>query len=246
MGGRRILPEARKTRFPDLGVQIRRGPLQATSWHFANIPDHLYTGKQTKMNKTSPLWAFISAANPFSGQFQVFNFRYKDTPGRGRFLTRLTCLNRISTERNELELASFPNLAATPTLFTKNAHAKEAIHTPCSLKKLFWRLSRRCTLYRRVPGRVECPNFPLAETGWLPLAETDLRRPQATSGDLKPTWNRISATRTSQVTIKCALESWKRRGQHPDTLRMRLTSPWGDFWDFSPRDNDTAPRAKPA
>ena len=137
MGGRRILPEARKTRFPDLGVQIRRGPLQATSWHFANIPDHLYTGKQTKMNKTSPLWAFISAANPFSGQFQVFNFRYKDTPGRGRFLTRLTCLNRISTERNELELASFPNLAATPTLFTKNAHAKEAIHTPCSLKKLF-------------------------------------------------------------------------------------------------------------
>ena len=138
------------------------------------------------MIKTSPVWAFISAANPFSGHFQVFNFRYKDRPGRGRFLTRLTCLNRISTERNELELASFPNLAATPTLFTKNAHVKEAIHTPCSLNKLFLRLSHRCTLYRRVPGRVECPNFPLAETGWLPLAETDLRRPQATSGDLEP------------------------------------------------------------
>ena len=121
MGGRRILPDARKTRFPDLGVQIRRGPLQATSWHFANIPDHLYTGKRTKMNKTSPVGAFISAANPFSGRFQVFNFQYKDTPGCGRFLARLTHLNRISTERNELELAVCPNFAATPTHFMKIA-----------------------------------------------------------------------------------------------------------------------------
>ena len=182
-------------------AQIRRGPLQATSWHFANIPDHLYTGKRTKMNKTSPLGGFISAANPFSGRFQMFNFHYKDTPGCGRFLARLTHLNRIPTERNELELAVCPNFAATLTLFTKSAHTKEAIHTPCSLRNLFLRLSRGCTLYRRVPGRYEAPNFPLAETGWLPLAETDLRRP---GGDLEPTWNRISPHRTSWEMIICA------------------------------------------
>ena len=197
------------------GARSGRGPLQATSWHFANIPDHLYTGKQTKMNKTSPLWAFISAANPFSGQFQVFNFRYKDTPGRGRFLTRLTCLNRISTERNELELASFPNLAATPTLFTKNAHAKEAIHTPCSLKKLFWRLSRRCTLYRRVPGRVECPNFPLAETDWFPLPETDLGPDLTTPDESEGDTMRIRKLRSSSTTSEQQLST---SHNHPPSI----------------------------
>ena len=106
------------------GARSGRGPLQATSWHFANIPDHLYTGKRTKMNKTSPVGAFISAANPFSGRFQVFNFQYKDTPGCGRFLARLTHLNRISTEGNELELAVCPTSAATLTIFTKIAHVK--------------------------------------------------------------------------------------------------------------------------
>ena len=119
------------------GARSGRGPLQATSWHFANIPDHLYTGKRTKMNKTSPVGAFISAANPFSGRFQVFNFQYKDTPGCGRFLARLTHLNRISTERNEFELAVCPTSAATLTIFTKIAHVKEGIHTPCSFKNFF-------------------------------------------------------------------------------------------------------------
>ena len=135
------------------------------------------------MNKTSPVWAFISAANPFSGRFQVFNFQYEPRRARGRFLARFTYLNRISIQGNELELASFPNFAATLTVFTKTAHVKEGIHTPSSLKKKVFRLSRGCTLYRRVPGRVKCPNFPLAEIGWLPLAETDLRRPGT---DLEP------------------------------------------------------------
>ena len=58
--------------------------------------------------------------------------------------------------------------------------------------------------FARVPGRYEAPNFPLAETGWLPLAETDLRRP---GGDLEPTWNRVSALRTSWEMIICAFES---------------------------------------
>ena len=89
------------------------------------------------MNKTSPVWAFISAANPFSGRFQVFNFQYKDTPGCGRFLARLTHLNRISTEGNELELAVCPTSAATLTIFTKIAHVKEGIHTPCSFQNFF-------------------------------------------------------------------------------------------------------------
>ena len=42
-----------------------------------------------------------------------------------------------------------------------------------SEKKLL-RLSGWGTLYRRAPGRVKCPNFPLAETDWFPLPETDL------------------------------------------------------------------------
>ena len=120
------------------GARSGRGPLQATSWHFANIPDHLYTGKRTKMNKTSPVGAFISAANPFSGRFQVFNFQYEPRRARGRFLARFTYLNRISIQGNELELASFPNFAATLTVFTKTAHVKEGIHTPSSLKKKFF------------------------------------------------------------------------------------------------------------
>ena len=90
------------------------------------------------MNKTSPVWAFISAANPFSGRFQVFNFQYEPRRARGRFLARFTYLNRISTQGNELELASFPNFAATLTVFTKSAHVKEGIHTPSSLKKKFF------------------------------------------------------------------------------------------------------------
>ena len=110
----------------------------------------------------------------------MFHFLHKDTEERGRFLACLAHLTRISTEANECELALFPNFAVTLTIFTNTARIQEGIHTPCSFKKHFLRLSRWCTLYRRVPGRVECPNFPLAETGWLPLAETDLRRPQAT------------------------------------------------------------------
>ena len=90
------------------------------------------------MNKTSPVWAFISAANPFSGRFQVFNFQYEPRRARGRFLARFTYLNRISIQGNELELASFPNFAATLTVFTKTAHVKEGIHTPSSLKKKFF------------------------------------------------------------------------------------------------------------
>ena len=43
-----------------------------------------------------------------------------------------------------------------------------------SFRKTFLRLSGWGTPYRRAPGRIECPNFPLAVNDWLPLAETDL------------------------------------------------------------------------
>ena len=52
-------------------AQIRRGPLQATSWHFANIPDHLYTGKRTKMNKTSTVRGSNSAGHSVGATRQV-------------------------------------------------------------------------------------------------------------------------------------------------------------------------------
>ena len=126
----------------------------------------------------------------------------------------------------------------------KCTHQGSNSHTMFA-QKLFLRLSRGCTLYRRVPGRYECPNFPLAETGWLPLAKTDLSLLRRPGCDLEPTWDRISATRASQMTTKCSLESWKRRGQHSDTFRTRLTSFWGDFLAFSPRGNENAPREKP-
>lgn len=52
-------------------AQIRRGPLQATSWHFANIPDHLYTGKRTKMNKISTRRGPNSAKHSVGASRQV-------------------------------------------------------------------------------------------------------------------------------------------------------------------------------
>ena len=54
------------------------------------------------------------------------------------------------------------------------------------VQKLFLRLSRWCTLYRRVPGKVKCPNFPLAETGWLPLAEPVSMTANRPETDLTP------------------------------------------------------------
>ena len=52
-------------------VQIRRGPLQATSWHFANNPDHLYTRKRTKMNKISTVRGSNSAGHSVGATRQV-------------------------------------------------------------------------------------------------------------------------------------------------------------------------------
>ena len=48
-----------------------------------------------------------------------------------------------------------PNTLAVAPIF---AQAKEAIHIHLSLKEKLFRLSGWGTLYRRVPGRIKCPN----------------------------------------------------------------------------------------
>ena len=72
------ISECRTARCPDefflifsRRVQIRRGPLQATFWHFANIPDHLYTRKRTKMNKISTVRGSNSAGHSVGATRQV-------------------------------------------------------------------------------------------------------------------------------------------------------------------------------
>ena len=94
-------------------------------------------------------------------------------------------------------------------------------------KKLL-RLSGWGTLYRRAPGRIECPNFPLAETDWFPLPETDLGPDLTTPDESEGDTMRIRKLRSSCTTSEQQLSTSHShppsilhfcapRGRHPAT-----------------------------
>ena len=102
--------------------------------------------------KSRPCWGRVSGAH----------FLYKDKAACRSFYVLFyprTCVDRFSSQANKSTLiasAISPGNVAIAAIF---AHTKEAIHTIASFKKKLLRLSDRCRLKSRVPGRVQCPDW---------------------------------------------------------------------------------------
>ena len=96
------------------------------------------------------------------GRVSGAHFLYKDKAACRSFYVLFyprTCVDRFSSQANKSTLiasAISPGNVAIAAIF---AHTKEAIHTIISFKKKLLRLSDRCRLKSRVPGRVQCPDW---------------------------------------------------------------------------------------
>ena len=96
------------------------------------------------------------------GRVSGAHFLYKDKAACRSFYVLFyprTCVDRFSSQANKSTLiasAISPGNVAIAAIF---AHTKEAIHTIASFKKKLLRLSDRCRLKSRVPGRVQCPDW---------------------------------------------------------------------------------------
>ena len=140
-------------------------------------------------------------------------------------------VHEFSTGRIECDLLTSAIPTEISAIVAIIAQYIEGDRASSSLRKKLLRLSGWGTLYRRAPGRIKCPNFPLAETDWFPLPETDLGPDLTTPDESEGDTMRIRKLRSSSTTSGQQLSTSHnhppsilhfcapRRRHRPDTAR---------------------------
>ena len=154
------------------------------------------------------------------------HFLYKDIRVSVCFFTLVyprAFVHEFSTGAIECDLVASVLPTEISAIVAIIAQYIEGDRASSSLRKKLLRLSGWGTLYRRAPGRVKCPNFPLAETDWFPLPETDLGPDLTTPDESEGDTMRIRKLRSSSTTSEQQLST---SHSHPPSI-LHFCAPRG-------------------